>query len=97
MKHLSILAATAAMLTLAGPVRAQQLDLATVTCKDFVTSDKQTISLVLMWLEAYYTEPDVKLIVDFDKMKADGEKLGDYCGKNPGHSVITAADDVLGK
>ena len=98
MKHLSILAAAvAAMLTLAGPVRAQQLDLATVTCKDFVTSDKQTISLVLMWLEAYYTEPDAKPIVDFDKMKSDGEKLGDYCGKNPGHSVITAADDVLGK
>ena len=35
MKRLSILAATAAMLALTGPARAQQLDLAAMTCKEF--------------------------------------------------------------
>ena len=24
------------------------------------------------------------------------DELGEYCGKNPGHSVITAADKVMG-
>jgi acid stress chaperone HdeB len=79
------------------PVRAQQLDLSTVTCKDFVTSDKETISLILMWLEGYYNEDANKPIVDFDQMQRNGKSLGEYCGKNPGHSLITAADDVMGK
>lgn len=39
------------------PAQAQQLDLATVTCKDFIASDKQTIGLILMWLEGYYSDP----------------------------------------
>ncbi len=101
MTRFSILLA-AALLALAGPVRAQQppqqpqqLDLATVTCKEFVTSDKETIGLILMWLQAYYTEQDAKPVVDFAKMKSDGEKIGVYCSKNPGHSIITAADEVM--
>ena len=98
MRRLSILLVPV-MLALAGPIRAQQppqeLDLATVTCKEFVTSDKETIGLILMWLQAFYTQPDAKPVVDFAKMKSDGEKLGAYCGKNPGHSIIDAADEVM--
>jgi acid stress chaperone HdeB len=88
-----------AALALAGVARAQQprqpLDLATVTCKEFVTSDKETIGLILMWLQAYYTEQDARPIVDFAKMESDGEKIAAYCGKNPGDSIITAADEVM--
>lgn len=94
MKTFSMLLVAAA-LSAPLPAQAQQLDLATVTCKEFVTSDKDTIGLILMWLEGYYSEQDAKPIVDFDKMKANGGKLGEYCGKNPGHSLITAADDVI--
>ena len=90
----SVLLIAAAMLAPL-PVKAQQLDLATVTCKDFVTSDRDTIGLILMWLEGFYADQDAKPIVDFDKMKANGGKLGEYCGKNPTHSLITAADEVV--
>ncbi|MDI1342516.1 MAG: HdeA/HdeB family chaperone [Pseudolabrys sp.] len=95
MNKLSVLLVAAALLSPL-PARAQQLDLATVTCKDFISSDKETIGLILMWLEGYYSEENAKPIVNFDKMKVDGGKLGEYCGKNPGHSLITAADEVLG-
>ena len=88
-----LLLAAAALAPL--PVKAQQLDLATVTCKDFVTSDKETIGLILMWLEGFYADQDAKPIVDFDKMKENGGRLGEYCGKNPTHSLITAADEVV--
>lgn len=96
MKKLSVLLVAAALCAPL-PAQAQQLDLATVTCKDFTSSDKETIGLILMWLEGYYSEENAKPIVNFDKMKVDGGKLGEYCGKNPGHSLITAADEVLGK
>ena len=95
MKKLSMLLVAVAML-LSAPLKAQQLDLSTITCKDFVESDKATIGLILMWLEGFYADNDAKPIVDFDKMQANGGKLGEYCGKNPTHSLITAADDVLG-
>jgi len=77
------------------PLKAQQLDLSTVTCKDFVTSDKETIGLIMMWIEGFYASQDAKPIVDFDKMKQNGAKLGEYCGTNPSHSLITAADEVV--
>lgn len=94
MKKLSMML-VAATLFAPLPVKAQQLDLSTVTCKDFVASDKETIGFILMWLEGYYSEQDAKPIVDFDKMKGNGGRLGEYCGKNPTHSLITAADDVM--
>ncbi|MFA6266213.1 MAG: HdeA/HdeB family chaperone [Pseudolabrys sp.] len=94
MKKISIMLLAAALLAPL-PVSAQQLDLSTITCKDFISSDKGTIGLILMWLEGYYSDQDAKPIVDFDKMKENGGKLGEYCGKNPSHSLITAADDVM--
>jgi acid stress chaperone HdeB len=96
MKYLSMLIA-AAMLSAAAPVRAEQLDLSTITCKDFVGSSKDNIGLILMWMEGFYTDQNAKPIVDFDKMQSDGRKLGEYCGKNPTHSVITAAEEVVDK
>lgn len=94
MKKLSTMLVAAALIAPL-PVKAQQLDLSTISCKDFVASDKETIGFILMWLEGYYSEQDAKPIVDFDKMKGNGGRLGEYCGKNPSHSLITAADDVM--
>ena len=94
MKKFSMFLVAAALLAPL-PLKAQQLDLSTVSCKDFVTSDKDTIGLILMWIEGFYADQDAKPIVDFDKMKQNGAKLGEYCGKNPSHSLITAADDVV--
>jgi acid stress chaperone HdeB len=94
MKKLSMMLVAAALFAPL-PAKAQQLDLSTVTCKDFVTADRDTIGLILMWIEGFYADQDAKPIVDFDKMKQNGAKLGEYCGKNPSHSLITAADDVV--
>ena len=91
------LAIAAALFALTGSAGAQQLDLSTIKCSEFVTTDKPTIALILMWLEGYYSDEDAKPIVDFGQMEKNSGKLGEYCGKNPGHSLITAADDVMGK
>lgn len=96
MKRLLMLS-TVAVLWASNLVHAQQLDLSTIKCKDFLSSGKDTIGLILMWMEGFYSDQDAKPIVDFDKMKTDGEKLGEYCGKNPEHSLITAAEDVMDK
>jgi len=94
MKTLSAVLLAASLLA-AAPAQAQKLDLSTVTCKQFLESGKETISLILMWLAGYYADEDDPPIVDFDKMKTDAEKLGEYCAKNPTNGLITAAEQVL--
>jgi len=85
----------AASLLAAAPAQAQKLDLSTVTCKQFLASGKENISLILMWFAGFYTDADDPPIVDFDKMKTDAQKLGDYCGKNPETGLITAVEQAL--
>jgi acid stress chaperone HdeB len=82
-------------LTATMPASAQVLDLSTVKCKDFVESGERNISLILMWIQGYYTEEDDPPLIDFDKMAENGKKLGEYCGKNPSAGLITAADEML--
>ena len=96
MKFSSILMAVA-LIPFAAPAQAQRLDLDAMTCKEFQASDKPTVSMILAWLQAFYTDANAKPVVDFDKMKADGEKLAAYCMKNPSHVVIIAAVNVFEK
>jgi acid stress chaperone HdeB len=86
----------AAIVWSALPAEAEQLDLSTVKCRQFFEYNKENLSLMLMWLDGYYSEDDAPPIVDFDKMMENSKKLGEYCGKNPEHSVITAAEKVMG-
>jgi len=85
----------AAMLAAATPAHAQKLDLSTVTCKQFIESGKETISLILMWMAGYFTDEDDPPIVDFDKMQEDAKKLGAYCAQNPTAGLITAAEETI--
>jgi acid stress chaperone HdeB len=93
--HKFTILAIAAMLSASAPSQAQQLDMSTVKCRDFVSSSKENIALMLMWLQGYYSDQDASPIIDFDQMQKDAAKLGEYCAKNPDHSVITAAEEAL--
>jgi acid stress chaperone HdeB len=95
-KILSALFVTAALCT-AAPGSAQKLDLSTIKCKDFIESSKENIGLILMWLDGYYTDEDDPPVVDFDKMKTNGEKLGAYCVQNPTIGLMTAAEGIMAK
>jgi acid stress chaperone HdeB len=79
------------------PASAQKIDVSTIKCEDFVKSGKETIGNLLMWLSGYYSDEDDEAIIDFDKMAADGEKLGKLCGENPGLGLLTAAERIMSK
>ena len=89
------IALVAAPLVASAPAAAQKLDLSTVTCKQFLDSGERTVSMVLMWLTGFFTDEDEPPVVDFDKLKTDAGKLGDYCRKNPTTNLMTAAEEVL--
>ena len=94
MKILNVIL-TAAALVAAAPAQAQKVDLSTITCKQFLEMNQQSISLILMWMAGYYADQDASAVVDFDKMKEDATKLGAYCKENPNVGLITAAEETV--
>lgn len=77
------------------PAIAQTMDMSTVKCRDMASNSTEKNAMILMWLQGYYADEDASPIIDFDKMGKDVKKLGEYCEKNPDHSIITAADESL--
>ncbi|WP_029354226.1 HdeA/HdeB family chaperone [Bosea sp. 117] len=92
MKYAIAIAAVIASLSSAS---AEKWDLSTMTCKQFVDSDKDTIGIVLAWLDAYYRDEDSPPVIDTDKFVQNAEKLGAYCASNPQIGLITAADSLF--
>lgn len=93
---LSILFAAALSLS-SVPAGATKLDLSTMSCKQFIDSGDDTIKLVLTWLDGWYKGDEDNAIIDTDVFVDNAKQIGTYCGKNPTVSVVTAADEVLGK
>lgn len=79
------------------PAHATKLDLSTMTCKQFLDSGDDTIKLVLTWMDGWYKGDEDNAIIDTDVFVDNAKQIGAYCGKNPTVSVVTAADEVLGK
>lgn len=77
-----------------GSASAQSLDLSKVSCREFLESGQDNIGIVMTWLDAYYRDEDADPIMDFDRMKANGEKLAAYCRANP-TTRLTVATDTL--
>ena len=48
--------AALAMLGMAAPVFAQDLDFSKIKCKEFVSAPKDQIGTILVWLEGYYAK-----------------------------------------
>jgi len=79
------------------PAQAAVLDLSTMTCKQFVESDKDAIAMVLTWLDGWYKGDEDEAIIDTDVFVANAKKFGTYCAANPSISIVNAAEEILGK
>ena len=79
------------------PAHATKLDLSTMSCKQFLESGDDTIKLVLTWMDGWYKGDEDNAIIDTDVFVDNAKKFGTYCGNNPTVSIVTAADEVLGK
>ena len=89
---------TAAIVSFAAaPANATKLDLSTMSCKQFLESGDDTIKLVLTWMDGWYKGDEDNAIIDTEVFVENAKKFGSYCGKNPNVSIVTAADEILGK
>jgi acid stress chaperone HdeB len=99
MKALTATIVAAALLSTMTPVLAEdsKIKMSKLTCAQFAAYDKENMSIIMMWLEGYYTEEDDDAVIDFGKMAGDMAHLLVYCGDNPDKDIITASDEVMGK
>lgn len=79
------------------PAQATVLDLSTMTCKQFVDSDKDIIAMVLTWMDGWYKGDSDVAVIDTDVFVANAKKFGEYCAANPTISIVNAAENILGK
>jgi acid stress chaperone HdeB len=79
------------------PAHAVVLDLSTMSCKQFVESDKDTIAMALTWMDGWYKGDSDEAIIDTDVFVANAKKFGEYCAANPTISIVNAAEKILGK
>jgi acid stress chaperone HdeB len=77
------------------PAFAEDIDLSTSTCQQFVSADQDTIKLTLTWLDGYYKDQDDPPVIGAHEFVENAKKLGEYCGEHPDQGLITAADKVF--
>src|ERR1700730_6869082 len=97
MKALRTLALTLALLGPASAAQAQVVDLSKTSCKEFLESGKDGITIIWAWLYGYYTDQDAEPVIDFAKLTQQGQKLAEYCKANPTVSITKAAEPIYEK
>ena len=79
------------------PAYAVVLDLATMSCKQFIDSKPDDIQMVLTWIDGWYKGDSDEALIDTEVFIANAKKFGAYCAANPNVSIVTAAEKILGE
>jgi len=70
---------------------AQRLDLDLIACRELLSTDKQNMTYLIVWLRGFWTEADEAMILDLERLQADADKVTDFCARNPDVRVFAAA------
>lgn len=79
------------------PAKAVVLDLSVMSCKQFIDSKPDDIAMVLTWIDGWYKGDSDEALIDTEVFTENAKKFGAYCATNPGVSIVTAAERILGK
>jgi acid stress chaperone HdeB len=90
-----IAASITILLLLTHQTSAEDMDFSKIKCSDFLSSPKDQISIVLAWLEGYYTKENAPPIMYSDKLIKDAKALSEYCNGNRDDDIIKAAEKVM--
>jgi hypothetical protein len=79
----------------ASSAAAEDLDFSKIKCKDFISAPKDQISIILTWLEGYYTKETDPPILYADKTVKDAQNLSAYCNAHGDDDIIKAGETVM--
>src|SRR5215470_17825009 len=75
----------------------ETLDVAKITCQQVILEQLAPPTHdIVMWLNGYYSGERNNMIINFQTIKNDEEKVRLYCYQNPETTVLDAIKNVLG-
>lgn len=98
MKKFLALTISAATLAIASaPVRAEPVDMSTITCSALMGMKQDEISFVLIWVQGYMAGTEEETSMDPDALGKSVTDTVTYCGENAEMSVMNATKEVSAK
>ena len=88
-----VCAATA--LPFSAPLRAEVINMATVTCKDLIESKADDIGVMLVWLHGFYGGRSGDTRFNVEEFTTGSQKIGEYCKQNPTITVMQAIERIF--
>jgi acid stress chaperone HdeB len=89
------LLAAAAVLPPKAPVRAEVINMATITCQELLAGKPDDIGVLIIWLHGYYSGRGANTTLDTDALTRDSEKIGQHCAQNPTITVMQAIERIF--
>jgi acid stress chaperone HdeB len=95
MKKFFAVAASAAVLAIASaPLRAEPVDMSTITCENLLSMQQDEISFVLIWVQGYTAGANDDSSMDPDVLGKSVTDTVTYCQANGSTSVMNAVKAV---
>jgi acid stress chaperone HdeB len=74
-----------------GPVRGQiKVDMSLITCKQYLSSDAERQEMIASWMSGYFHASRDQSIFDFQRSANNKKKIGNYCKKRGGETLMSA-------
>ena len=86
-----LLVAVALLVSWPNAASAQRFDLDLISCRELLSTDRQNMTYLIVWLRGFWTEADEAMILDLERLQADADKVTDFCARNPDVRVFAAA------
>lgn len=79
------------------PAQAQTtVDVAKISCRQFISDDIALSKSIAVWLSGYYSGLQHNSVVDMGRMEQNIDKVQDFCRLNMDVMVMDAAKKALG-
>jgi hypothetical protein len=94
----TVIAAALGLVLVAPPSGfAQEIDIASLKCADFVKGNHETATNIMLWLSGYFTYEDDPPIINISKISNKENQLKQYCADNPLLPLLEASEIFMDK
>ncbi len=88
---LAVVATMLLCLPATGFAAGNEQDMAKITCKEFLGAG-DNMGMMLTWIDGYMSGKSDNTVMSEEWMKKLGTHMGQYCGKNPSHTIMQAIE-----
>jgi acid stress chaperone HdeB len=72
------------------------IDVSKITCKQFLIDQVAPTKSIVLWLSGYYNGLKANTVIDAGTLRANADKVSDYCRMNLDETVMKAVEATLG-